>query len=143
MSRIKLDPPESYDYSTELSVRITDINYGNHLGHDSIMSILHEARVRMLDAKGFSEIDIGGSGLIMADTGIVFKNEVHYPATLKCELAVRNLSRSAFDVYYRVTRVEDGALIAEAKTGMVCFDYERGRPAKMPDAFRAAFRPQP
>ncbi len=143
MSRIKLDSPESYDFSVEIPIRITDINYGNHLGHDSIMSILHEARVCMLKDKGFSEIDIGGCGLIMADTGIVFKNEVHYPATLTCELAVRNLSRSGFDVYYRVMRLEDGAVIAEAKTGMVCFDYERGRPARMPDGFRAAFQPEP
>ena len=139
MSRITLDSPESYAFSVEIPVRITDINYGNHLGHDAIMSILHEARVRLLNDKGFSEIDIGGCGMIMADTVIVFKSEVFYPATLTCELAVGNLSRSSFDVFYRVSRVEDLALIAEAKTGMVCFDYTRKRPAHMPDGFRAAF----
>lgn len=139
MSRIKIDSPDVYEYSTEIPVRITDINYGNHLGHDSIMSILHEARVRMLSEQGFSEIDIGGCGMIMADTAIVFMNEVHYPATLKCELAVKDISRSGFDVYYRIIRVEDSAPIANAKTGMVCFDYERKRPARMPEAFRAAF----
>lgn len=139
MSRITLDGPEHYPFATEISVRITDINYGNHLGHDATMSILHEARVRLLNDKGFSEIDIGGCGIIMADTGIVFKHEVFYPATLKCELAIQNMSRSGFDVYYRISRVEDSALIAEAKTGMVCFDYQKKKPARMPEGFRAAF----
>ncbi len=139
MSRIQIENPETFVFSTEIPVRITDLNYGNHVGHDTIMSILHEARVQMLNRKGYSEIDIGGCGLIMTDTVIVFKNEVFYPALLKCELAVGNVARSRFDVFYRVTRASDAVLVAEAKTGMVCFDYEQKRVARMPEAFKAAF----
>lgn len=139
MSRVQIDMPETYSFATDIPVRITDLNYGNHVGHDTIMSILHEARVRMLDSKGFSEIDIGGCGLIMTDTAIVFKNEVFYPALLRCKLAVGNVSRSRFDVFYRVTRKGDDDVVAEAKTGMVCFDYEQKRIARMPTSFKAAF----
>lgn len=139
MSRIVIELPDHFTYQTEIPVRITDINYGNHLGHDSFLSLLHEARVRMLADHGFSEIDIGGCGIIMADTGIVFKSEVFYPATLSFELAVTNCTRSSFDVFYRVTQATGGSAVAEAKTGMVCFDYERKRPARMPEAFRSAF----
>lgn len=139
MSRIQLDLPQAFLFATDIPVRITDLNYGNHVGHDTIMSVLHEARVRMLDSKGFSEIDIGGCGLIMTDTAIIFKNEVFYPALLKCELAVGNATRSRFDVFYRVTRKGDDVVVAEAKTGMVCFDYEQKRVARMPESFKAAF----
>ena len=131
--------PEHFHFRTEFDVRITDINYGNHLGHDACMSLLHDARMRMLHEKNFSEIDIGGCGLIMADTCILFKAEVFYPATLCLELAVSNMTRSSFDVFYRVSFSEDKRLVAEAKTGMVCFDYQNKRPARMPDAFRGAF----
>ncbi len=139
MSRIQIEHPGRFSFSAEISVRITDLNYGNHVGHDTIMSILHEARVRMLHSKGYSEIDIGGCGLIMTDTAIVFKREVFYPALLTCELAVGNMARSRFDVFYRVTRAGDDVLVAEAKTGMVCFDYEQKRVARIPEAFKAAF----
>ena len=138
MSRIQLDAPETYPFRTEIDVRITDINYGNHLGNDSVLSILHEARVRWLASKGFSEVDIGGCGVILADTAILFKNEVFYPATLACEVAAADVARSSFDLYYRVCRVEDGARVAEAKTGMIGFDYERKKPVRLPDRFREA-----
>ncbi len=139
MTRIHIDMPDRFIFSVEMPVRITDINYGQHLGHDALMSILHEARVNMLQSKGLSEIDIGGCGLIMADTGIVYRAEVLYGTTLKVELAVENMSKSRFDVYYRVTDAKDGRTVADAKTGMVCFDYEKKRPARMPEVFREAF----
>ena len=49
MARIKLDLPERFPFSTELRVRITDVNYGGHMGNDSLLGLLHEARVRFLE----------------------------------------------------------------------------------------------
>lgn len=141
MKRVTGDTPDHYTFATDLAVRITDLNYGNHVGHDTLLSLLHETRVQWLAAHQVSEVDIGGCGLIMMDTQIVFANEVFYPATLRCELAVDGVTRSRFDIHYRITRIADKALIAEAKTGMACFDYTRRRPARMPDAFRTIVAP--
>ncbi len=44
-------------FSATLEVRISDINYGNHLGHDSLVSLLHEARVRFLRHLGYTELN--------------------------------------------------------------------------------------
>ncbi|NDG84238.1 MAG: thioesterase, partial [Proteobacteria bacterium] len=60
MPRIKIDLPERFAFSTELSLRITDINYGGHLGNDAVLGLVHEARVRFLKHHGFSETEIGG-----------------------------------------------------------------------------------
>ncbi len=139
MSRVVINGPGNYPFSVEIPVRITDINYGGHLGHDSFMALLHEARVRMLISHGLSEIDIGGCGIIMADTAIVFKSEVFFGATLKVELAVGDMSRSGFRVYYRVTDAGDGHEVAVAETGMVCYDYDRKRPARVPEKFKREF----
>ena len=46
MARIKLEMPEQFMGSFQVPVRITDINYGNHLGNDAFVSILHEARMQ-------------------------------------------------------------------------------------------------
>ena len=137
MERITLNIPEPPLFSTDLAVRITDLNYGQHVGHDTLMGLLQEVRVRWLNSHGLSEIDVGGCGLIMADTAIVFKNEVFHPATLHCTLSVQAGKGAGFDVYYRIVREADGALIAEAKTGMLCYDYDRKRPARMPPALRS------
>jgi hypothetical protein len=34
MARIKLDLPADFPFAAELRVRITDINYGGHMGND-------------------------------------------------------------------------------------------------------------
>lgn len=139
MNRITFETPEHYSFSTVLQVRITDINYGNHMGHDATLSLLHEARMRMLQDKGFSEMDVGGVGLTMADVGVQFKSEVFYPATLRCELAILHIGRTGFEVFYKLTRLEDDKVVIIAKTGIVCFDYTTRRVARVPEVFRAAF----
>ena len=46
MARIKLLMPEQKIFSTDIAVRITDINYGNHVGNDAFVRLIHEARVQ-------------------------------------------------------------------------------------------------
>ena len=58
MARIKLDLPGRFPFSTELRVRITDVNYGGHMGNDALLGLLHEARVQFLAHYGLSELDI-------------------------------------------------------------------------------------
>ena len=75
MPRIKIEIPERFIYKTEIPIRITDINYGGHLGNDSLLSIIHEARVRFLKNLGYSEANVEGSGIIMIDSAIQYKSE--------------------------------------------------------------------
>ena len=57
MPRIKLKPLNYYSFQTEITVRVTDLNYGGHLGNDKLLSLIHEARVAFLACFGFSEMD--------------------------------------------------------------------------------------
>ena len=44
MARVKLDMEGvAFVFRTELDVRITDINYGRHVGNDAMLGLLHEA----------------------------------------------------------------------------------------------------
>ncbi len=44
MPRVELELPERFQFVTEIPLRITDINYGGHLGNDALLSLLHEAQ---------------------------------------------------------------------------------------------------
>ncbi|GAB2528762.1 acyl-CoA thioesterase [Rufibacter soli] len=122
MARIKIDLPASYSFLTELPIRITDLNYGGHLGNDALLSLLHEARVRFLKQHGYSELDVAGAGLIMSDVGIVYKGEGFYGDTLTVQVQATEFNKYGFDLVYRLTN-QNGKEIAQAKTGMLCFDY--------------------
>ena len=76
MSRIKLQMPQQFSFSTTIAIRISDINYGNHVGYDAVLSLIHEARVQYLASNNFTELQCGGVGLIMSDAGIEFKKEI-------------------------------------------------------------------
>ena len=99
MARIKLILPDNFKFSTQLEVRITDINYGGHLGNDSVLGIIHEARIRLLADKGFTEQDIDGVGIIMADSVILYTSEGLYGDKLRIDVAVDEISNKGCDIY--------------------------------------------
>lgn len=125
MARVKLEIPKNKIAVISVPVRITDINYGNHLGNDSFVSIIHEARVQWLQQHGFTELNIEGTGLILADLMLEFKNESFYGDTVEISIAVGEISKVSFELYYELytKRNDNSILLALAKTGMVCYDY--------------------
>src|SRR5688500_8960417 len=126
MARTRLQLPASFSFSTLLPVRITDVNYGGHVGNDTILTLLHEARVQFLQSLGFTEMNFAGAGLIMSDAVIEFKNELFYGNPLRAFVTADEFTRVSFDIFYRLVVEMDGKeqVIANAKTGMVCFDYD-------------------
>jgi acyl-CoA thioesterase FadM len=138
MARIKIALPPQFTFSTQIPVRITDINYGGHLGNDALLSLLHEARVQFLRRYGYTELDIAGKSLIMADVAIEYKGEGFNGDLLTFEMAAADLHKYGFDLVYRVTN-QTQKLIALAKTGMVCFDYSHRKMASLPAEVVTAF----
>jgi acyl-CoA thioesterase FadM len=51
---------------------------------------------------------------------------------------VDELTGRSFDLLYKITAVREGreVLIAEAKTGMLCFDYDARRIVQMSDVLK-------
>jgi acyl-CoA thioester hydrolase len=139
MPRVKLDLPAKTVFTTEIPARISDINYRGHLGNDSLLSILHEARVQFLKKFGFTETNIGGVGIIMSDAVLVYKAEVFHGDTLTIEIGVDDLQAVGADITYRV--LVGGKEAARAKTGIVFFDYTNRKIAQTPHAFKDLFGP--
>lgn len=140
MARLTLDfPADQYYFETRMTVRSTDINAANHLGNDSMISMLSEARALFLAHYGAPEIDADGLGTIVTDLATTFRAEAHARDLLLFEVGVMDFNQYGGDLIFRVTRPADGKLIAMAKYGFVFFNFKSGRVAPMPEAFAAHF----
>lgn len=60
MSSLKSQLPSQFSFHCDIALRITDLNYGGHVGNDRIMALLQEARVQFLAQKGYSELELEG-----------------------------------------------------------------------------------
>src|SRR5690606_17173637 len=140
MARLTLEFPEDqYCYSTHLTVRVTDINGANHLGNDSMISMISEARARFLYEFGIRETDGSGTGIIVTDLATTYRAEAHARDQLLFEVGVMDFNRYGGDIIFRITRPADASLIALAKSGFVFFDYAQGKVTAMPAAFQTKF----
>lgn len=139
MARIELNLPDIFSFSTDVRVRISDINYGNHLGNDALLSLVHEARLQFLQSRGFSELDIDGCGLILTDAVIVYKSQGFHGDLLTIFAAVGDFNKYGCDFFYKVVQKNGGKEVARAKTGIVFFDYNRQKMVPVPPAFINAF----
>lgn len=135
MGRVKLEMPVATIATITVPVRITDINYGNHLGNDSFVAIIHEARASWLKQNHYTELNIEGAGLILADLAIEFKHESFYGDIIEVAIAVGEIAKVNFELYYRLTVQRDSKeiVLALAKTGMVCYDYQLKKIMPLPD----------
>ncbi len=135
MSRVTMQMPETYPFSTEMDVRIEHINRGNHLGNDQLISFLNEARVRFLPEQ-ISDPSLSGFAMLNADIAVIYKSEAHYGDTLKIEVAPEDFNKYGFDLFFRVTKKNDEREVAYAKMGLLLFDFENKKLKKVSTEFK-------
>lgn len=125
---------DNYKFQTTFVVRIGDINYGGHMGNDKFLLLFQDARIRFLAVKGFSETNIGEQiGLIMNEAYIRYLAEVFFGDELKVGVRITELTDIRFKFEYEVIRTSDHKIVATGHTGMVAFNYEKRKIAKIPD----------
>jgi acyl-CoA thioester hydrolase len=123
-------------FTHELDVRVSDLNYGNHLGHDSLISLLHEARVRFLLHFGMEERNIDGVGILLVDLAVTYRAQVFHGQVLRVDVTIGEVGARGCDLVYRVTDRDSGGVVALAKTGIVFYDYQEKKVAGIPASFR-------
>lgn len=136
MSRSKLVLPENFQFCTHLSLRITDINYGGHLGNDAVLSLVHEARVRFLRELGYSEFDIEGLGILMVDAVVVYISEGHYGDEILIEVGVMDFQATNCDFVFRISHAATKKELARAKTCVVFIHPQTRKISPVPENFR-------
>jgi len=136
MNRIKINLPNQFSFTTTLKIRITDLNYGGHVGNDRFLALLQEARQEYLLQFGYGELDFEGLGLIMADVAIEYKLELTYGQTISISVQAADFDKLGFDLFYKMEIIHESEniLAAKAKTGMICFDYNSKKKTAIPEA---------
>lgn len=135
MERIKINLPGNFKFSTTLKIRITDLNYGGHVGNDSFLTLVHEARQQFLNSFGYSELKLENTSLIMLDAAIEFKKELNYGDTIRISVAANGFDKYGFDLFYKIEIAdnENYILAGKAKTGMLCYDYNSKKLTAVPE----------
>ncbi len=137
MPRIKIDLPEHFSFSTEIPIYIGHINYGHHLDNAAMISLVAEARVRFFKALGYTELDIEGVGIVVADVAAQYKSEAFHGETLVIEMGANDFNKFGCDLVWRLSDKASGREVARGKHGIVFFDYAVRKPTAVPPAFVA------
>ena len=123
--KIKIKLPETPAlHQFETSIRITDLNYGNHLGNDSVLSLIHEARCQTLAHYGHSELKMNDHSLIMRNSAIEYKSQGFFNDQLKISVYADEFTQMGHHLYYQIENMTSGRVLALGFTAMVYFDYE-------------------
>lgn len=120
-------------YSGTYKIRVGDINYGGHMGNDKALLLFHDARIYFLGQMGYSESDIGGPGLIMAEAHVYFKKELFRGDEVNVYIHIDDIRGISFEMYYTVMRGDEEVILGN--TRMIAFDYERRKVTKIPVEF--------
>lgn len=129
---------KDFKMSIPITVRIGDINYGNHVGHQNFLLYFQEARIAYLGNLGFSEMDIGGYGMIMAEATCRYRQELFLGDVIDVGCRVSEIKSKAFVMEYRIEKMN--AACATGATTNLCFDYTAKKVVTLPEAFVEAVR---
>ncbi len=142
MPRITVALPDRFVFSTELAIYINHINYGHHLDNAALLALVSEARVRFFKALGYTELDVDGCGIIVADAAVQYRSEAFHGELLVFELAATDFNKYGCDIVYRITEKLSGREVARGKTGIIFFDYATKTKTEVPVRFIERVTPE-
>jgi acyl-CoA thioester hydrolase len=122
-----------FKFSIPLTVRVNDLNYGNHVSHQNFFSYFQESRVAYLHRFGYSELDIGGYGMIMAEACCKYKQALFLNDTVRVACGVTEIKSKRFTMAYQIER--DDVVCAEGFTINICYDYQSKKVVRLPEHF--------
>jgi 4-hydroxybenzoyl-CoA thioesterase len=136
MARIEITLPDSFPFTTEIQLYIGHINYGGHLDNALLLAVVSEARLRFFKSMGYSELDVEGVGIIVADAALQYRSEAFHGEVMVVRMAAGDFNNVGCDLLWRMTEETSGREVARGKTGIVFFDYAKRKVARVPEGFR-------
>ncbi len=137
MARLRIDLPEHFVFTTEIPIYIQHINYGQHLDNAALLMLVAEARVRFFQHFGWSELNVGGPGIVVADVAAQYRSEAFHGETLRMRFATADFHAHGCDLLWQVSDRDSGREVARGKHGIVFFDYAARTKAPVPAEFIA------
>jgi YbgC/YbaW family acyl-CoA thioester hydrolase len=125
-------------FSIPLTVRSDDLNFAQHVAHQNYFIYFQEARIAYLGQFGFSELDICGCAMLIAEASCRYRKELFFGDRLRASCRVERLNPKTFVMAYTLAR--DGDLCAEGSTTNLVVEPRQKKVVPLPDGFVAAVR---
>lgn len=137
MPRIKIALPEHFVFSTEITLYLSHINFAGHLDNAQLLSLVSEARARFFVTLGYTELNVDGVGIVIADAAVQYKSEAFHGEVMVVGMSAGDFSSKGCDLLWEMREKSSQREVACGKTGIVFFDYAARTVAAVPASFRA------
>jgi acyl-CoA thioester hydrolase len=135
MSRVRIQMPESYAFETFRTLRVSDLNYGNHLGLDHLLALIHDVRFEYMGL----EVGIENTFITIVDAQVSLLGEGLHGDRLKFSMRFGNFKRSLCALYCKVENQTKDELLAHVKTHLVFRCMQTRKPCAIPRSFLDKF----
>jgi|GEM_PF-1031520 len=129
---------KDFNITIPITVRIGEINYGNHVGYQHYFTYFQEVRIAYLAHLGFTEKDIGGYGMMVSEAICRYRRELFLGDRIEIGCRVSAIKSKAFVMDYRIEKMK--ALCASGTTTNVCVDSGTGKVVLLAESFSTAVR---
>ncbi len=127
------------EFTTTLTVRIDDINYGGHMGNDKFLAFAQQARVEWLAAHNLTELNCFGVGLILVEARVRYKAECFLGNQIEITVTTSDWTTRGFTFQYLFRNITTGKTAAEISTQMLMYDYQAKRVSVVPEDLKQIF----
>ena len=138
MARVVIELPERFIFSTAIPLYIGHINFGGHLDNALLLTVVSEARVRFFKSLGYTELNVEGVGIVVADAAVEYKAEAFHGEVMVVEMTPADFNKYGCDLVWRMSDQASGREVARGKTGIVFFDYALRKVTTVPEKFLQA-----
>jgi acyl-CoA thioester hydrolase len=127
---------DGFPFTHTERVRFGDTDLRGHANNAVFSTFLEQARLAWFAATGDGDPSptTYAVDMILARTEIDFRSELLYDETVEIGVRVGRMGTKSFDLEYALA--VDGRLVAEAKSVLVGFDFERRQSAEIPAHWR-------
>ncbi len=125
-----------FPFEHPVAVRFRDLDPMGHAHHSLPLIYFEEARAAFWrDLAGRD--DLGAIDYVIGRVRVTYRERVRFPMAATVALRVARIGGSSFTLDYEL-RGPEGRVLVEGSTDQVLYDYEAGRPKRIPAEIRAA-----
>jgi acyl-CoA thioester hydrolase len=140
-ARVSLMPVYTILYVPEFpfthreTARFRDLDPMGHVNNSVYLTWIETARIEFLRHLGtFDEPDTGGMAMILARIEVDFRSAVGFGEVIEIGVRTARLGTKSFDLEYELRAAD--RVVAEAKTVLVAYDYNRNESKEIPEEWR-------
>lgn len=144
-----LDMPKiDVDLTDFLTITTLPVQWGDQDAFGHVNNVVYfrwfeSARIDLLSHFSSSvTMQNGGIGPILASISCDYRQQLHFPDTVRIGSRVNRIGRSSMEIEHAIASESQGKIIAEGRSVLVVFDYQANRPTRIPEDLRAMVEDQ-